>query len=154
MSKKVQTRLLKYGITGGICLCLVAIYCVARDFSGLELVEKYRTLCDAFTIPGVLSLCVGVLIWASNDGIFYGLLWRYTTDFYAWSSPVSLYTTEGKGYLALPTASGKVWLYDAATGEALASENLGSNIEASPVVYENTLVIGTRGQQIYGVKFK
>ena len=73
MSKKVQTRLLKYGITGGICLCLVAIYCVARDFSGLELVEKYRTLCDAFTIPGVLSLCVGVLIWASNDGIFYGL---------------------------------------------------------------------------------
>ena len=73
MSKKVKARLLKYGITGGICLCLAVFYCVARDFSQLELVEKYRVLCDGFTIPGLLSLCVGVLIWASNDGIFYGL---------------------------------------------------------------------------------
>lgn len=73
MSKKVQTRLLKYGITGIICLCLAVFYCVARDFPQLTLVEKYRTLCDAFTIPGLLCLCVGVLIWASNDGIFYGI---------------------------------------------------------------------------------
>ena len=73
MSKKVQTRLLKYGISGGICLALAVVYCVARDFSQLTLVEKYRTLCDAFTIPGLLCLCVGVLIWASNDGVLYGL---------------------------------------------------------------------------------
>ena len=75
-------------------------------------------------------------------------------DTYAWSSPAALYTPEGKGYLALPTASGEVWLIDGITGEILATENLGSNMEASPVVYENTLVIGTRGQQIYGVEFK
>ena len=73
MSKNVQTRLLKYGITGGICLCLAVLYCVVRDFNQLTLAEKYRTLCDAFTIPGLLSLCVGVLLWASNDGVFYGL---------------------------------------------------------------------------------
>ena len=73
---------------------------------------------------------------------------------YAWSSPVGLYTPEGKGYLALATASGEVWLIDGATGKTLATENLGSNMEASPVVFENTLVIGTRGQQIYGVEFK
>ena len=82
------------------------------------------------------------------------LIYEIKMDTYAWSSPAALYTPEGKGYLALPTASGEVWLIDGITGEILATENLGSNMEASPVVYENTLVIGTRGQQIYGVEFK
>ena len=82
------------------------------------------------------------------------VIYEKALDTYAWSSPVSLYTKDNKSYLALATASGNVYLIDGATGESLASESLGSNIEASPVVYENTLVIGTRGQQIYGVKFK
>ncbi|MBQ3529188.1 MAG: DUF3899 domain-containing protein [Oscillospiraceae bacterium] len=93
MSKNVQTRLLKYGITGGICLCLAVFYCVARDFTQLTLVEKYRTLCDAFTIPGLLCLCVGVLIWASNDGFFYGLSYCLNV---AWRAliPGARYKTE------------------------------------------------------------
>lgn len=81
-------------------------------------------------------------------------IYEINMDTYAWSSIASLYTPEGKGYLALPTASGHVYLIDGATGKTLAKENLHSNMEASPVVFENTLVVGTRGQQIYGVKIK
>ncbi len=73
MSEKLRNRLLKYGISAVVCAGLAVIYCATRNFSQMELVEKYRTLCDAFTIPGLLCLCVGVLIWASNDGFFYGL---------------------------------------------------------------------------------
>ena len=73
MSEKLRNGLLKYGIFALVCGAVVVFYCAARDFSQMELVEKYRTLCDAFTIPGLLALCVGVLIWASNDGFFYGL---------------------------------------------------------------------------------
>ena len=73
MSEKTQTRLLKYGITGIACALVVLFYCWVRDFSQMESAEKYRTLCDAFTVPGLLCLCIGVLIWASNDGLFYGL---------------------------------------------------------------------------------
>ena len=73
MSDKVRANLLKYGISGAVCLGLAVFYCAVRDFSQMELVEKYRTLCDGFTIPGLLCLCVGVLIWASNDGFFHGL---------------------------------------------------------------------------------
>ena len=73
MSEKLRARLLKYGISAAVCIGLVALYCGTRDFSKMQLVEKYRTLCDAFTIPGLLALCVGVLIWASNDGFFFGL---------------------------------------------------------------------------------
>lgn len=93
MSKKAQTRLLKYGITGGICLLLALVYCAARDFFQLELAEKYRVLCDAFTIPGLLCLCVGALIWASNDGFFYGLSYCLNV---AWRAliPGARYKTE------------------------------------------------------------
>ena len=65
--------LLKYGITGAVCLALGAVYCLSRDFMTLSLVAKFRLLCDAFTIPGILCLGVGALLWVSNDGFFYGL---------------------------------------------------------------------------------
>ena len=64
---------LKYGIAGGVCLALAAVYCLLRDFSALTLMEKYRVLCDAFTVPGLLMLAVGSLLWVSNDGFFCGL---------------------------------------------------------------------------------
>ena len=73
MSERLKTNLLKYGITGGVCLGLAVLYCGLRDFAGMTLVEKYRTLCDGFTIPGLVALCVGALIWVGNDGFFYGL---------------------------------------------------------------------------------
>lgn len=73
MSKRLRNILLKYGITAAFCGALVVFYCSVRDFSKMELVERYRTLCDAFTIPGLLALCFGALLWVSNDGLFYGL---------------------------------------------------------------------------------
>ena len=39
-------------------------------------------------------------------------------------------------------------------GETLSTLSLKSNIEASPAVYENTLVVGTRGGLVCGVKIK
>ena len=73
MSKGLKIKLLKYGITGAACLGLAALYCGLRDFSAMTTVEKYRTLCDGFTIPGLVLLCVGVLLWVAGDGFFYGL---------------------------------------------------------------------------------
>ncbi len=69
----MKEKLLKHGITGGVCLALAAVYSLTRDFGVLSLVGKLRILCDAFTIPGILCLCVGALLWVSNDGFFYGL---------------------------------------------------------------------------------
>ena len=39
-----------------------------------------------------------------------------------------------------------------ATGKILSSVNLGGLVEASPVVYENTLVVGTRAKKILGLQ--
>lgn len=104
------------------------------------------------TIGGTPSGYSGILV--ALNTVTGEVIWEKTLDYYAWSSIAGLYTAEGKGYLALGDAGGNMMLFDGKTGEKLDTLNLGSNMEASPVVYENTLVIGTRGQRIYGVRFK
>lgn len=69
----MKKRFLKYGITGGVCLGLAALYCALRDYSALPLPEKYRALCDGFTLSGLLALCAGSLLWVAGDGFFNGL---------------------------------------------------------------------------------
>lgn len=78
-------------------------------------------------------------------------IWEQPTKNYAWSSIVSFYTAEGKGYVVLGDSAGTVRLMDK-DGNELSSVNLGSNIEASPVVFGNILVVGTRGGKVCGVK--
>lgn len=73
MSKNVKANLLKYGISIGVGLLIAYTYVSLRDFETLELADKYRTLCDAFTIPGVLLLISGLLVTVSNEGALDGL---------------------------------------------------------------------------------
>ena len=71
---------------------------------------------------------------------------------YCWSSPVAVYSESGKGYMILCDSVGNMHLIDGKTGNILDTVGLGSNIEASPVVFNNMIVVGTRGQKVYGIK--
>ena len=78
-------------------------------------------------------------------------VWVLEDNAYTWSSPVTVYDKEGKGYVISCDSVGDMYLLDGRTGEVLDKMNLGGNVEASPAVYKNTLVVGTRAQKIYGV---
>ena len=73
---------------------------------------------------------------------------------YSWSSPVCIYDQNGKGYVINANFDGDLLLIDGLSGEVLDTMNVGSNVESSPAVYENRLVVGTRGQQIWGISFQ
>jgi len=79
-------------------------------------------------------------------------VWRTPTNHYMWSSPVAVYTPDGKSYIVACDTIGNMFLLEGKTGTIVDSINLGSNIEASPAVFGNTIVVGTRGQKIYAVK--
>ncbi len=79
------------------------------------------------------------------------LIWKKDTDAYAWSSPVAIYSDDGTGYFVLGDSAGYMRLYDA-SGTTLATIGLGSNMEASPIVYNDMMVIATRGCYVYGIK--
>ena len=57
----------------------------------------------------------------------------------------------GKGYLIYTTSGGYIYLLDGETGEILDSMDLEGNIEASPVVYDNKVVVGHRKCKIFGI---
>ena len=63
-----------------------------------------------------------------------------------------VYDRDDKGYIIYCTAGGYMYLLDGLSGELLDSVPLGGTIEASPVVYENTIVIGTRGMKFWGIE--
>ena len=80
--------------------------------------------------------------------------WRIELSCDAWSSAAMLYDTDGSVYLVQCCSSGDVLLINALTGEIVAKRNYGSNIEATPAVYGNRLVVGLRSEYILGISFE
>ena len=81
--------------------------------------------------------------------------WQFNMEKYTWSSPVAVYDASGNAYIIVCEGSdtgGKVFLLDGKTGVLLNTFDAEKNIEASPAVYGNMLVFGTRGMKIWGVK--
>lgn len=77
-------------------------------------------------------------------------VWKLKLDNYCWSSPVDLYTVDGKSYIVQCDSAGKTMLIKGMNGKILDTLELGSNVEGSPAAFENTLVVGTRGGKIIG----
>jgi outer membrane protein assembly factor BamB len=78
------------------------------------------------------------------------LIWENDLEAFSWSSPIALYTSEGTGYIVSCDSLGNVALYEAATGNLLDSQNTEIGIEASPAAFENTIVIGTSEEKVFG----
>ena len=95
----------------------------------------------------------------SDNGVLMALdcktgeeVWTKAMDFYTWSSPVAFYTEDGRAYVVICDSNGYVNLLNSKTGETINRISIGANVEASPVIYKDTLVVGTRGMWVYGVK--
>ncbi len=80
------------------------------------------------------------------------VIWESVLSSYCWSSPLAVYSESGEPYLILCDSVGNVMLIDALNGETLNKLNIGSNIEASPAMFNDILVVGTRGQRVHGIK--
>lgn len=78
-------------------------------------------------------------------------IWRRELSSYSWSSGNVIYTEDGGAYLLQGCQNGDLLFIDATNGQILDQLNFGTGIEATPVVFENKLVVGTRNEQIVGV---
>ena len=77
----LKQNLLKLGISFAIALGLAYLYVSFRITDGMPLVEWYRMICDAFTIPGLLFLMLGLLVTLSNQGALDGIGYAATVAF-------------------------------------------------------------------------
>lgn len=83
-------------------------------------------------------------------------VWSYdNTPKYSWTSPTVVYDENGDGYIIWASTSGYIYIINARTGELITEMSLkGGTIEASPAIYNDMMVLGTRGKLICGVKLK
>ena len=81
-------------------------------------------------------------------------LWNLPSNGYSWSTPVTFYDTDGNGYVIYTDVTGVMYLVDGLTGDVRDTFNFDCTMEATPVVYNNTVVIGTRGEEVYGIKLE
>ena len=70
MSKRIRSAVTKYGCCAFFVMLMVYLYIVQRPYSGAEQMEKYRMMCDAFSIPGIVLVMLGCLVWVSTTGFF------------------------------------------------------------------------------------
>jgi len=80
------------------------------------------------------------------------IVWETILPNFGWSSPVAVYTEDGRSYLIVSDSVGDMRLIRGTTGEVLYRIPLGGNVEASPAVFGNFIVVGTRGQRIFGIE--
>ncbi len=82
------------------------------------------------------------------------VVWEHKAA-YAWSSPVCIYNEKGEGRVLYVTSGGMLYCLDGVSGEEKASLKVSDgNVEASPAVFQDMLIVGTRGCRIQGVKIK
>ena len=72
-----KREVVKHLLLLAVALSVSAFYIFTKDLKSMELYERYRVLADGFTIPGLLLVCFGSLIYLSNlgalDGFIYGI---------------------------------------------------------------------------------
>lgn len=77
MSNFQAKPLLKYGITAAVCLVLAAVYFFSNipldQISDTPMVDIVLVLCDAFFVPGALTLMTGLLFWVASEGALDGV---------------------------------------------------------------------------------
>ena len=60
--------LLRYLVTVAVGLSLVFSYIAPRDLVNKTLTEQYHILCDAFTLPGLFMMLIGLMLLMGNLG--------------------------------------------------------------------------------------
>ncbi|MBK7864538.1 MAG: PQQ-binding-like beta-propeller repeat protein [Archangiaceae bacterium] len=81
-------------------------------------------------------------------------VWRFELPLFSWSSPTLLTDVTGKSWLLQGGIGGVVRLLDARSGKQAAQAQLVGDIEASPAVFDDRIVLGTRADRIYGLRVR
>lgn len=77
--RNFRSLLLRYGITTAVAGAATVFILWLRSYGeATAAVARYRILADAFTVPGVLLICVAALVWVSSEGFFDGLGYAFS----------------------------------------------------------------------------
>ena len=84
------------------------------------------------------------------------VVWRRHLSNYSWSSPVIVTSDDGMPYGVLPDSGGVLHLFDPHTGADISTLQIagGANIETTPSVFGDTLVLTGYDAKVYAIKIR
>lgn len=127
------------GVSGGV---QSTIACGKNSLSDYIYVTVSKTSDNASGVLACLKKSDGSKAWEDSSS-------------YAWSSPVCIYNKDGSGKVLYCNSTGEVRLLDGKTGKLEDTLSISDGvIEASPAVYNNYAVVGTRDCKIWGIEIK
>lgn len=81
-------------------------------------------------------------------------VWAKKLNHYGWSTPTIIKSDDGTSYMIFADSQGTLFLLDPKTGDTLDTVSLERNVEASPAVYDDMIVLGSYARKIFGVRIK
>lgn len=127
------------GVSGGV---QSTIACGKNSLSDYIYVTVSKTSDNASGVLACLKKSDGSKAWEDSSS-------------YAWSSPVCVYNEDGTGKVLYCNSTGDVRLLDGKTGELNDTLSISDGvIEASPAVYDNMAVVGTRDCKRWGIELQ
>ncbi|MBR5712003.1 MAG: DUF3899 domain-containing protein [Lachnospiraceae bacterium] len=76
MNTSRRAKLIPYAVTTVIAaLMAFGVYLTRGVTDASTDADRYRALCDSFTVPGVLLLAFGALLWVAGEGALVGVTW-------------------------------------------------------------------------------
>lgn len=82
------------------------------------------------------------------------ILYRTNTKQYCWSSPVPFFNEDNEMFIFTADCAGNVYLIKAKTGEIVDTKRIGGNFESSPIIVEDHIILGSRGNKIYKISLE
>jgi len=96
-----------------------------------------------------------------NNGLLVALnqttgevLYEVSLPNYSWSSPVDIYDEEGNMFIFLADSKGYVMLLDGENGTMIYKKKIAELFEASPVVFDNKIIIPSRPNKIFCLEIR
>lgn len=125
------------GVSGGVQSTIAS---GKNGLSDYIYVTVSKTENNANGVLACLNKETGAVVWEHKAG-------------YAWSSPVCVYNGDGTGTVLYCSSDGNMYLLDGSGGQVYQTLSLSQGvIEASPAVYNNYAVVGTRDCKIWGIE--
>jgi outer membrane protein assembly factor BamB len=82
-------------------------------------------------------------------------LWRVKTHADVWSTPTAVRdAAAGKTWILAADRGGRLMLIDGADGTVVKTLVLDGNVEASPAVFDDMIVLATRAGTVYGIRLR
>jgi outer membrane protein assembly factor BamB len=77
------------------------------------------------------------------------IIYRTILNQYAWSSPVAVCNKNNEMFIFTADTDGNIYLIQGKTGEIVLKQKIGTNFESSPIIVGNSVIMGSRGREIY-----